>query len=90
MGDESDYRALAEGAGFRVELVSDISRQVRRTWWICLKRVAGKLARDPSYRRFLTERSASNRVFALTLVRLLAAYRTGSMRYCLLVLRKPA
>jgi tocopherol O-methyltransferase len=89
MGDESDYRALAEGAGFRVELVSDISRQVRRTWWICLKRVAGKLARDPSYRRFLTERSASNRVFALTLVRLLAAYRTGSMRYCLLVLRKP-
>jgi tocopherol O-methyltransferase len=90
MGDESDYRVLAEGAGFRVELMSDISRQVRRTWWICLKRVAGKLVRDPSYRRFLTERSASNRVFALTLVRLLAAYRTGSMRYCLLVLRKPA
>jgi tocopherol O-methyltransferase len=89
MGDESDYRALAEGAGFRVESVSDLSRQVRRTWWICLKRVVGKLARDPSYRRFLAERSASNRVFALTLVRLLAAYRTGSMRYCLLVLRKP-
>jgi tocopherol O-methyltransferase len=88
MGDEADYRAMAEAAGFRVELVSDISDQVRRTWWICLRRVVGKLATDARYRRFLMERSAENRVFALTLGRLLLAYRTRSMRYCLLVLQK--
>jgi tocopherol O-methyltransferase len=48
----------------------------------------GKLATDARYRRFLMERSAENRVFALTLGRLLLAYRTRSMRYCLLVLQK--
>jgi tocopherol O-methyltransferase len=88
MGDETDYRAMAEAAGFRVELVSDISDQVRRTWTICLRRVVGKVATDARYRRFLLERSAENRVFALTLGRLLLAYRTRSMRYCLLVLQK--
>ena len=88
MGDEADYRAMAEAAGFRVERVSDISDQVRRTWSICLRRVAVKVAAEPRYRRFLMERSAENRIFALTLGRLLVAYRTRSMLYCLLVLRK--
>ena len=88
MGDEADYRAMAEAAGFRVELVSDISDRVRRTWSVCLRRVAGKVATETRYRRFLMERSAKNRVFALTLGRLLLAYRTRSMRYCLLVMRK--
>ena len=88
LGDEGDYRRMAEAAGFRVELVSDISDQVRRTWSICLRRVVGKLITEARYRRFLMERSAENRVFALTLGRLLLAYRTRSMRYCLLVLRK--
>jgi tocopherol O-methyltransferase len=88
MGDEADYRAMAEAAGFRVELVSDISDRVRQTWSICLRRVVGKIVTDARYRRFLMERSAENRVFALTLGRLLLAYRTRSMRYCLLVMRK--
>jgi tocopherol O-methyltransferase len=89
MGDEADYRAFALRAGFTVDSVEDISRQVRRTWWICLRRVAAKLATDHSYRRFLLESRQSNRVFALTLFRLLAAYHTASMRYCLLLMRKP-
>ena len=88
MGDEADYRAMAEAAGFRVESVTDISDNVRRTWSICLLRVVGKIATEARYRRFLLERSAENRIFALTLLRLLVAYRTRSMRYCLLVLRK--
>jgi tocopherol O-methyltransferase len=88
MGDEADYRAMAEASGFTVELVSDISDQVRRTWLICLRRVVGKVLTEARYRRFLMERSAENRIFALTLGRLLLAYRTRSMRYCLLVMRK--
>ena len=88
MGDESDYRAFALAAGFRIRSVSDLSRQVRRTWWICTTRLLGKLLSDGRYRRFLRAASA-NRVFAVTPLRLLAAYRTGSMRYCLLVAQKP-
>ncbi len=88
LGNEPDYRALAAEAGFRLEEMVDLSRLVRRTWLLCLRRVAGKLATDGRYRRFILAASA-NRVFGLTLLRLLIAYRTGSMRYCLFVLRKP-
>ena len=89
MGDLAEYRALAEAAGFQVMDVTDISRQVRRTWWVCLRRVAGKLCTDPGYRSYLRSAGHENRVFALTLPRLLAAYWTGAMRYCLLVMQKP-
>jgi tocopherol O-methyltransferase len=88
LGDERDYRELAGAAGFHTLDVVDLSRQVRRTWLLCLRRVAGKLVTDARYRRFVAGTSA-NRVFALTLLRLLIAYRTGSIRYCLFVLRKP-
>jgi tocopherol O-methyltransferase len=88
MGDECDYRRMGEAAGFRVDIISDISDQVRQTWSICLRRVLAKVATEARYRRFLMERSAENRAFALTLGRLMLAYRTRSMRYCLLVLRK--
>ena len=86
MGTESEYRALAEAAGFRVQSVEDISRRVRATWAICLRRVATKVATDPAYRRFLLDARAHNRAFALTLPRLLLAYRTGAMRYGVLTL----
>ena len=89
MGDEAEYRAWATQAGFEVTSVENLSRQVRRTWWICTSRLARKLLTDASYRHFVTRGGAPNRVFALTLLRLLLAYRTGSMRYCLLVMRKP-
>jgi tocopherol O-methyltransferase len=88
MGDEQDYRRLARHSGFSGATVRDLSGQVRKTWGICLQRLAGKVCTDPAYLRYLFNRDAANRVFILTLFRLLIAYRTGSMRYCLLVLRK--
>jgi tocopherol O-methyltransferase len=89
MGTEGEYRDLAERAGFRIAGFEDLSRQVRRTWTICARRVARKLATDPAYRGFLLDRRSKNRAFALTLVRLALAYQTGSMRYGLLVADKP-
>jgi tocopherol O-methyltransferase len=89
MGTEEDYRALANAAGFRIDSFQDLSDRVRRTWTICARRVAAKLATSPEYRRFILDRGAKNRVFALSLVRLIAAYRTGSMRYGLLIATKP-
>ncbi len=88
MGDEVEYCELAERAGFSVVSVEDLSARVRRTWSLCARRVALRLATQAHYRRFLRDRGAVNRGFVLTLLRLMVAYRTGSMRYVLLVFRK--
>jgi tocopherol O-methyltransferase len=87
MGSEIEYRKFAERAGFTVETVDDLSLRVRRTWGVCIGRLARKLLVDRSYRRFLRDARAGNRIFALTLLRIWAAYQTGSMRYGLLVAR---
>ena len=90
MGTESEYRLLLEESGLAVDVGEDLSYRVARTWPICIRRLAAGLVREPSYRRFLLSASNADRVFALTLVRLWLAYRTGAMRYLLFVARKPA
>ena len=90
MGDEADYRRLGEQAGFRVVQVEDLSPQVSRTWWICIRRGLVNLVTRPRYIRFLLDRTAGNRIFAVTLFRIMVAYRTRSMRYCVLLFRREA
>lgn len=90
MGDEDDYLRFAERAGFELASVEDLSDKVRRTWSICARRALGRLVTRSGYRRFLLDGGAANRIFAITMVRLIIAYRTGSMRYCLFVFRRPA
>jgi tocopherol O-methyltransferase len=89
MGSEAEYRNWALTSGFEVDRFEDLSRQVRHTWTLCAGRVLWKLATHPHYRRFLLDARSKNRVFALSLLRIWAAYRTGSMRYALLVASKP-
>ncbi len=89
MGTKAEYRRLAEDAGFRVIGFEDVSRQVARTWTICARRVAALVATDREARRFLLDPRSRNRVFALTLARLILAYRTGAMRYGILTLERP-
>lgn len=89
MGTEAEYRALAEAAGLTVTGYEDVSARVRRTWTICARRVARKVATSAEYRSFLLSRGSRNRVFALTLARLILAYRTGAMRYGVFTLAKP-
>ena len=89
MGTEEDYQTLAESAGFEVLATDDISANVRRTWAICIKRSASKLFGDRRYREFLFGRGAQNKVFALTLFLMLAAYGAGAMRYCVFTFEKP-
>jgi tocopherol O-methyltransferase len=88
MGDEADYRRFGEQAGFRVVQVEDLSDQVSRTWWICMRRALGKLVTEPRYLRFLLDRTSANRMFAVSLFRIMIAYRARSMRYCLFVFRR--
>ena len=90
MGNEADYRRLGAQAGFQLQQVEDLSANVSRTWWICAQRVVAALATKPRYLRFLIDRTATDRIFALTLLRIMLAYRTGAMRYCLFVFRRPA
>ncbi len=89
MGDERDYRTFAARAGFDVMSVEDLSARVRRTWPVCARRVLAGLLTRPRYLRYLLDRSAHNRIFAVTMLRIMIAYRTGAMRYCLMVFGKP-
>jgi tocopherol O-methyltransferase len=81
MGTERDYRELLETAGFEVEAVTDLTREVRGTWGICLNRAVGRLFADRTARAFLFNEASRNRIFLLTMGRIWIAYRTGAMRY---------
>jgi len=89
MGSDAEYRTWAETAGFVVDNFEDLSAKVRRTWALCTGRVARKLLTHSKYRRFLLDARAKNRIFALSVPRIWAAYLTGSMRYGLLTAHKP-
>lgn len=88
LGTEAEYRRFGEQAGFRIVAVEDLSAQVSRTWSICIRRAVGKLFTQPRYLRYILDRSATNRIFAVTLLRIMIAYRTRSMRYCMLLYRR--
>lgn len=90
MGTREEYVDFAECAGFELLSFEDISHQVRRTWDICLPRLMKRLATDSSYRKLVTSSETRNRSFALSLPRLMLAYRTGAMRYGLFTFARPA
>jgi tocopherol O-methyltransferase len=88
MGSRADYEALAKEAGFRLLGYDDISREVRRTWTICLRRLAGHFITDAEIRRLALSRATQNREFILSLPRLILALRSGAMRYGVFVWEK--
>lgn len=81
MGSRADYEGLAAAAGFRLVRYDDISREVRRTWTICLRRLAARVLRDRDIRRLALSRTTRSRDFILSLPRLILALRVGAMRY---------
>ena len=89
MGDEADYRRLARAAGLHGHLHRGHQPAGAADLVDLRGAAAGKVATQPRYARYLMDRRTANRVFALTLVRLLLAYRTGSMRYGLMVFERP-
>jgi tocopherol O-methyltransferase len=89
MGSRADYEALAADEGFRLLGYDDISREVRRTWTICLQRLVGHVFSDRDIRRLALSRSTRNREFILSLPRLILALHNGAMRYGVFVWEKP-
>jgi tocopherol O-methyltransferase len=88
MGSESEYRAMMAKAGLEVTGFEDLTAQVWRTWWLCLTRAVKGIATDRAYRAFLLDPRNADRSFAITLLRILWAYRSGAMRYGLFAARK--
>lgn len=77
---------MAMAAGFAITGYEDVSRRVARTWAICAYRVVKALLVDRETRRLAL--GGRNRVFLLSVPRLILAYRTGAMRYGIFTLSK--
>ncbi|MFJ6002030.1 class I SAM-dependent methyltransferase [Arthrobacter sp. NPDC092385] len=86
MGTREEYEAMARAAGFAITGYEDVSRRVARTWTICARRVVKALLVDRETRRLAID--GRNRVFLLSIPRLILAYRTGAMRYGIFTLSK--
>jgi hypothetical protein len=84
----ADRLALLAAAGFEVAMVEDLSARVKATWPRCARALGRRLLTDASYRRFIASSASRNRVFALTMLRIWAAYEIGAMRYLLFVARR--
>jgi tocopherol O-methyltransferase len=84
----SDYGRWLARAGFVEAGLDDVSHRVARTWTVVAGRVGGAVLRPDSWRYLLDGRN-TERAFALSVVRLVAAYRTGAMRYGIVTGRKP-
>jgi tocopherol O-methyltransferase len=89
LGSRRDYEAMAAAVGLRLLSHEDISRNVRRTWSICARRLLGRLVTDADIRRLAFGRATRSRDFMFSLPRLILALRTGAMRYGVFVWEKP-
>jgi tocopherol O-methyltransferase len=86
MGTREEYEAMARVAGFEVADYEDVSDSVARTWTICARRLLKDLLVDRGTRRLAL--NGRNRIFILSIPRLILAYRTGAMRYGIFTLSK--
>jgi len=90
MGTREEYEQMAGDAGFALVSYEDLSRNVRRTWSICARRILWKIFSDSRYRRLLTDPAFKNRVFLLSIPRLAIALHSGAMRYGLFTWQRTA
>lgn len=90
LGTMEEYVFMMRRAGLEPLLMEDLTREVRRTWVIVARRVAARIASRRSYQRLLANRDFEGRVFVLTVMRILAAFYSGALRYGMLVAARPA
>ena len=84
-----EYVELVERAGLTMVGFQDLSRNVRRTWTICLSRTLQRTISKASYLQYLFSRRATNRIFVVTMLRIWMAYRRGAIRYIVFRAIKP-
>lgn len=83
------HQASLSRTGFADISSRDLTRRVRRTWSVCLARSAGRVLTDFSFVRRFLFRSGEGRVFLPAMLRIALAYRIGTMRYAVVLGRKP-
>jgi tocopherol O-methyltransferase len=86
----ADYGEMLRDVGFQQVELEDLTDQVRRTWPVAMRRVAGRFLTDARYWRYATQARNGERMFLATMLRILIAYATGALRYGLFVGRTPA
>jgi len=84
----ADYLEWTSAAGFTGVALEDVSGRVAQTWAVCARRMARGLLRHETW-RYLLDRRNTERGFALSVLRLWLAYRSGAMRYGILEARRP-
>jgi tocopherol O-methyltransferase len=84
-----EYTTAISEAGFRAAHAQDLTRQVKRTWSIVIRRFAERIFQEKRFRSLLFDRRIRNRIFALTAVRIWLAYQMGAMRYQIFRFDKP-
>ena len=89
MGTRDEYAEMISTAGLELLDYRDMSREVRKTWRICGRRVWWGLCTRPGYWKFLWQRKSSHSIFLVSVYRILAAYYVGAMRYGLFQVKKP-
>jgi tocopherol O-methyltransferase len=89
LAELAEYHGFARRAGFVVGPVDQLGARVARTWSVCARRLIGRLFTDRRYVQFLLDRRQGNRIFALTVLRMWLALRTGAMQYALLIYDRP-
>jgi tocopherol O-methyltransferase len=82
-----ELAGILHAAGFAEVLVEDMTLKVKKTWNVVIRRMLVRMLTRPRYWRMLINSSASDRIFAVTSCRILAAYQTGCMRYALFTCR---
>ncbi len=88
LGTAVEYRDWMETVGLQDIQLMDLSSRVSRTWTICARRLLVRLATRFSSWRFLLNSQVQNRNFALAVLRIWLAYRSGCLRYGLFSARK--
>jgi tocopherol O-methyltransferase len=78
---------LLRAAGFSDVQVEDLTLNVKKTWTVVIRRMLARLLTRRRYWQLALNSSASDRIFAVTACRILAAYQAGCMRYALFTCR---
>jgi len=78
-----EHQATLGAHGFDDIEVRDITRHVTRTWTLSMLRSARATVTDREFRSKLFDPTFTNRAFAWTMFRFVAAYRTGALRYAI-------
>jgi tocopherol O-methyltransferase len=82
-----ELSSLLNAAGFAEIRVEDLTLQVKKTWSVVIRRMLLRMLTRRRYWQLLLNSSASDRIFAVTACRILAAYQTGCMQFSLFTCR---